>query len=278
MKRRQVKKNKLKQEFIKQLQSFAKSLNKYVSTTDNQWTIKGFIDIFENIYTITSDTKMISKIMEIHLFPKFIEFSKKYGYRLVFAEKQNRYPDITLISLGNDKIKFAVDLKTTYALDNEKCNGFTLGSHGEYFTNRKSKKNIQFPYGEYLGHYCLGIIYSRNIDSNIHNSKIYALKNLNNIPSVIGNFTFFANEKWRIASDKPGSGNTANIGSTKKINELLNGNGIFYKIFGEKGEKWFDDYWMNYGKITITDNKGNVKKITKLDEFLKYKNINRLIK
>ena len=55
-------------------------------------------------------------------------------------------------------MKFALDLKTTYRLqDNpEFFNGFTLGSHGEYFTDRKSKKNIQFPYGEDAGHFCLG--------------------------------------------------------------------------------------------------------------------------
>nr|WP_330216919.1 type II restriction endonuclease [Helicobacter pylori] len=40
------------------------------------------------------------------------------------------------------------------------CNGFTLGSHGEYFRNRTSTKNIQFPYSHYLAHTCLGILYT----------------------------------------------------------------------------------------------------------------------
>lgn len=267
---------KLKEEFLKQLQSFAKELYEYVSTQDNQWVIKGFIDVFKNIYTITSDTKIVSKVMEIHLFPKFLEFAKAHGYKMIFADKQNWYPDITFISKNKSKeqILFAVDLKTTYITKYEngrpyECNGFTLGSHGEYFINRKSKKNVQFPYGKYLGHYVLGILYERNHDTKTDETKKYGLEDLENIPSVIKNFIFFAHEKWRIASDKSGSGNTANIGSVRRIKELLGGKGIFWQYFGKEGEKWFDDYWMNYGRMIIKDDKtGETKKLTSLKEFL----------
>jgi len=272
-------KTKLKEEFLKQLQSFAKELNNYVSTRDKQWVIKGFIDVFKNIYTITSDTKIVSKVIEIHLFPKFLEFANKYGYKMIFADKQNWYPDITFISKRDKKLKFAVDLKTTYITKYKdglpyECNGFTLGSHGTYFIDRQSTKNIQFPYNAYLGHYVLGILYERNYYTKIDETTKYKLENLEKIPSVIKNFIFFAHEKWRIASDKSGSGNTANIGSVKIIKELLEGKGIFWQYFGEDGEKWFDDYWMNYGKITIKDDKtGQIKKITSLEEFLIFKGI-----
>lgn len=272
---------KLKEEFKRQLQLFAKKLYNYVSTQDNQWVIKGFIDVFKNIYTITNDTKVVSKIIEIHLFPKFLAFAKKYRYRMIFADKQNWYPDITFIFEKNNTIKFAVDLKTTYITKYKdgkpfECNGFTLGSHGAYFIDRESTKNIQFPYNEYLGHYVLGILYDRNHAIKIDETKIYELKELENIPSVIGNFVFFAHEKWQIASDKGGSGNTANIGSVKKIKELLEGKGIFWQYFGEKGEEWFDEYWMNYERITIKDPKtGKTKKMTSLEEFLRFKG-NRL--
>jgi len=37
------------------------------------------------------------------------------------------------------------------------------------------------------------------------------------------------------------------------------------------GEKWFDDYWMNYGKITIKTCAGKSKKLTKLSEYLEYR-------
>jgi hypothetical protein len=166
-------------------------------------------------------------------------------------------------------VKFAVDLKTTYRLpDNpDFCNGFTLGSHGEYFINRKSYKNIQFPYSEYLGHFCLGIIYSRANSEKNYQSETYRLEELQSITSVIGDFQFFVHEKWEIAGDYQGSSNTANIGSIVKISDILEGNGVFKKL----GEKWFDDFWMNYGKIQMTLPDGKVKKITSLKNYLVYR-------
>src|SRR5207237_9730193 len=41
------------------------------------------------------------------------------------------------------------------------------------------------------------------------------------IPSVVKDFQFFAQPKYRIASSRPGSGNTKNIGSVIKIEELV---------------------------------------------------------
>jgi len=264
-----INKEELKKEFHKQMNEFAQTLKKYVSDTENQWTIKGFIDIFQNIYSISADTKIVSKVLEIHLFPKFLEFARTNNYEIILAEHQNWYPDISFVSKSNSEIRFAVDLKTTYILDTypEFCNGFTLGSHGAYFVDRKSEKNIQFPYNEYVGHYCLGIIYSRTDLDRLEETKVYKLAELTEIPSVIRNFTFFACEKWTIASDKSGSGNTANIGSIQKLSDIIAGNGVFKNL----GEEWFDDYWMNYGKITIKDKDGKPKKITSLPEFLKYR-------
>lgn len=257
-------KDKIKADFLLKLQNFAKTLKTYVSTPDNQWTIKGFIDIFENIYTISADTKIISKILEIHLFSKFLAFANENNFDLVLAEKQNWYPDISFVSKSNSDIKFAVDLKTTYRLENNPafCNGFTLGSHGEYFINQNSTKNVQYPYNQYLGHYCLGIFYSRKVLTHSEATTIYGKVDLQNIPSAIADFEFFAQEKWKIASDKSGSGNTANIGSITCIADILQGNGIFAKL----GEEWFNEYWQNYGKILF---KG--KKITDLKTYLRFK-------
>ena len=55
-------------------------------------------------------------------------------------------------------------------------------------------------------------------------------------------FEFFVQEKWKIATDRPGSGNTKNIGSISKIEDLKNGNGLFAPF----GEAVFDDYWTHY--------------------------------
>ncbi|MFV0387531.1 MAG: EcoRV family type II restriction endonuclease [Pyrinomonadaceae bacterium] len=263
--------NDIKTDFLDKLKDFSTELTEYVSDKVGGWRVKGFIDIEKSIYTISSDTKIISKILEIQLFPKFKEFADQNGYEIVLAEMQNWYPDLSFVNKKNPKIKFAVDIKTTYRLDDYDgfCNGFTLGSHGEYFRNRTSTKNIQFPYSEYTSHICLGILYTRALSTDIDETKIFQLNKLDKITSVIKDLVFFAEEKWKISSDKGGSGNTANIGSIQFIDDILKGNGVFKNL----GEKVFDEYWINQGVLKVPDpNKsGNFKKLTKLTEFLEFK-------
>ena len=255
--------------FLAALRGLLENMRDEIKTSDGQWTVKGFIDVYRSVYTISSDTKIVSKILEIHLLPKLFAFAQESGYGIVLADHQNYYPDISFVKESNPDVKFAVDFKTTYRFNDypEFCNGFTLGSHGEYFTNRDSKKNIQFPYKEYAGHFCLGIIYSRTSENEIDETKIYQLKKLKSIVSVIRDFQFFVQEKWRIASDKSGSGNTANIGSIAKIDDIVAGNGMFSKL----GEEWFDDYWMNYDSITMKDSNGQTRRIRNLVDFVKYR-------
>ena len=258
-----------KSAFLESLRGLIESMNDDIRMDDGQWTVKGFIDVFRNIYTISSDTKIVSKILEIHLLPKLLSFAEKSGFVIVLADHQNYYPDISFVKTSDPDLKFAVDFKTTYRLTDSPdfCNGFTPGSHGEYFTNRNSTKNIQFPYREYAGHFCLGIIYSRNLDVNVDETKVFQLKDLQSIDSVIRDFQFFVQEKWTIASDKRGSGNTANIGSISKIHDIITGRGMF----SELGEDWFDDYWMNYGNITIKDSSGETRTIKNLVDFVRYR-------
>lgn len=285
-----------KNNFKMELKAFAEGLREHVSTETGEWTVKGFIDIYKNIYTISADTKIVSKILEIHIFPQLLQFADQIGYSIVLAEKQNWYPDLSFVKKDNEVVKFAVDLKTTYR-DPEfpgHVNGFTLGSHGTYFKDRRSTKNIQFPYADYLGHFCLGIIYTRtdfealseteifqvqeiqeeyeNSNDRIGERKVTTVKHLHAITSVIKNFDFFVAEKWEIASDHQGSANTANIGSITNIQDLKNTNGIFATL----GEEWFDEYWINHGTAsTIKD--GKTVKITKLKDFLEFKGRSDLI-
>jgi hypothetical protein len=281
-------KNKYKSDFKKELDKFADKLEKYVSTDNGDWTVKGFIDVYKNIYTISSDTKIVSKILEIHIFPQILQFADSIGYNIILAEKQNWYPDLTFVKKDNEEVKFALDIKTTFRR-NDKTAGFTLGSHGGYFKERDKDKNIQFPYNQYTGHYCLGVIYTRtDVSDDLAETEIYqvqelqeeyetpnkkvgersvtTVKNLKSITSVIKDFEFFAAEKWKIASDRQGSGNTANIGSVLDIEDLKNENGIFSKL----GEEWFDEYWINYGLATIVKD-GKPIKITSLKDFLEFK-------
>jgi len=257
------------------LSAFAPTLGQFIAR-GGEWTVKGFIDVFQNIYTISADTKVISEVLELHLFPHLYDFARSIGYSLEPATHQNWYPDLTFVNKENSEIKFAVDLKTTYTDASRPgfCNGFTLGSHGEYFINRDSSKNIQYPYSKYCAHYCLGIIYTRAQLAAEFEMRKYSIGELSDIPSVIKRFTFFAAEKWKIASDKGGSGNTANIGSIKSIPDILAGNGVFALA----GEEIFDDYWANFGKIQIETADGKRKPMTSFDEYIAYRGLDSDIK
>lgn len=294
---------------IKTNRSFEEKFNEFIpeltkaltvpNSTD--WTVKGFIDYYQNIYSISTDTKVVSKVIELMIFPKFLEFAQRNNLELKLSPHQNYYPDITFID--SDGEKYAVDLKSTYRATSTKVNGMTLGAFTGYFRNRTSSKNTLYPYGEYHKHYVFGIIYSRTDISKIEeyfsilkikltaklkktiidyinenttenwneikneiskdivltdkNKKIvdsylinetttYSLENFTEIQSVVKDFDFFIQEKWKIALDRPGSGNTKNIGSETEISKLKSGNGLFKRKFGSNGKKTFDDYWMNY--------------------------------
>jgi hypothetical protein len=259
-----------KQAFFDALTAFVGNLASRVCTPDGQWAVKGFIDAYRNVYSISSDTKITSKILEIHIFPMLLEFAEISGFDLVLAEHQNHYPDMSFVSRKDSAIKFAVDLKTTYRKPDKPylCNGFTLGSHGEYFRNRTSTKNIRFPYAEYDGHFCLGLIYDRAQAATIDETRMVAVDDIAGLASVMSNMQFFVAEKWRLASDRRGSGNTANIGSIEFIDDVIAGRGMFSQL----GEAWFDEYWMNYGQIQAPDGSGGFKAISKIVDFVAYKN------
>lgn len=225
-------------EFRVSLQSYFEEFRRTLATDAGDWVVKGFIDVYRNIYTISIDTKVVSKIMELMLFPIISQFATNNGYRMVLSEYQNHYPDITFIS--HDDTKFALDLKSTYRINSHQVNGFTLGAFTGYFRQRNSTKNITFPYNQYFAHFVLGVIYSRTKD--IDEKSIYTIDNLHDIVSVVRDFEILFQEKWKIASDQPGSGNTKNIGSVKEIKSLIEGSGPFAKL----GKDIFDDYWMNY--------------------------------
>jgi hypothetical protein len=176
------------------------------------------------------------------IFPIILKFSVENNYEIVLSGHQNHYPDITFIDKKSGE-KIALDLKSTYRIDDKKVNGMTLGAFTGYFRNRKSNKNITFPYNEYSKHYILGVIYSK-MEARDDETRIYQLKDLENIASVVRNFDFFVQEKWKIATDRPGSGNTKNIGSSTSISNLKEGKGVFTQH--PNGKDIFDDYWMYY--------------------------------
>jgi hypothetical protein len=73
------------EEFLRELQAHTESFAKAVATAEGEWIIKGFIDVYRRIYTISVDTKIVSKVLELLLFPMFVEFGKNEALKLNYA-------------------------------------------------------------------------------------------------------------------------------------------------------------------------------------------------
>ena len=109
-----------------------------LETKSGDWIVKGFVDINRNVYTVTNDTKVVSKIIEIILIPRLYAFAKRNGLTMELPSAQNYYPDLTF--KDNEGNLFAVDFKSSYYGEDGRVNGLTLGSYWGCFRNRDVKK------------------------------------------------------------------------------------------------------------------------------------------
>lgn len=253
------------EEFHGHLQAHAESFAKAVATNEGEWIVKGFIDVYKRIYTISVDTKLVSKVLELLLFPMFVEFAKTHELDIELSPQQNFYPDLTFKDRKTGRL-FAVDIKSTYRRSETDVNGMTLGAFTGYFRKRDTNKNTLYPYNRYSGHFVLGVIYSQCLDV-IDERKSFTLDDLPEIPSVIKDFSFFAQPKYRIATARPGSGNTKNIGSVTKIRDITNGEGPFFAL----GEAVYDDYWKFYLTRDMAKALDIERPYTNLKTYLEYK-------
>jgi hypothetical protein len=85
-------------DFREALLGYFSEIEKRVMTERGEWTVKGFIDVYQQIYSISLDTKVLSKVLEMLMFPVILQFAQDYGYELIPAAAQNHYPDFTLIA------------------------------------------------------------------------------------------------------------------------------------------------------------------------------------
>ena len=254
-----------REEILIRLQKEVEGYNRIIATDKGDWIVKGFIDIYKNIYTISIDTKVVSKVIELLLIPAFERFANQNDLILELPPQQNFYPDLTFISKESGE-RFAVDIKSTFKDAGNKIKSMTLGAFTGYFRNRESAKNTLYPYGSYSAHLVLGVIYSQN-QANQNEKVVYSLDELETIESVIRDFKFFVQPKYKIASASPGSGNTKNIGSINNIDKLINGEGVFSTL----GEEIYDDYWMYFLTKDMAKALEIPRPYTNLKSYLEYK-------
>lgn len=219
--------------------AFTNKMDKYKP----KFEVTGLLTRDDRIYPFGTDTKVLSTIFELLVRPFICEIADEHGLKIYEPEQQNYYPDFTLMKSKNDKAKIAIDVKTTYRdfrKDGTWRARFTLGSFASFMRN--GTKNIAFPYSEYVEHYIIGFIYTRVI--NVNDNYLYNLDNREKVPYSFKDVEWFIQEKYKIASDTPGSGNTENIGSitASSVEEFARGNGPFADL----GEDTFNDYWINF--------------------------------
>lgn len=225
---------------------FIKAFNEKIQAKNINWEVSALASSDGRIFSLGSDSKLIGRIFEIIAYNILQEIADENNFILQPSNRQTVYPDFTLMKDKCDTNKIAIDIKTTYRTF--KKNGkprdysFTLGSYASFMRN--GTKNIMYPYSQYEKHYVVGFIYTRNVEAD--EGKMYYIDQLEELPVPYKDVEVFVQEKYKIAGEKPGSGDTENIGSYKTCNMdyLIKGEGPFSVL----GLSVFDQYWSGYPK------------------------------
>ncbi len=217
------------------------SILRALETIENGYSLCGVVDRRGRVHPLGTDTKVLSALFEIVARQAVAAYAQFAGLILKEPEKQNHYPDFTLMKDEADQEKIALDVKTTYRRDTVSPYGFTLGSYTSYIRPETARKNIVYPYGDYKEHWVIGFVYLRVENRRNPGSAVYSFDELQDIPAPFSDVEVFMQEKWRIAGDRPGSGNTTNIGSIRgTTDDFRSGKGLF------ASEEEYLTYWQGY--------------------------------
>ena len=217
------------------------TIQKFLPQDESEWELVGLINKKNEIYPFGNDSKILGRLFEVMLKTYLTKAAAELEFSLGEPEKQTIYPDFFFIKPNGRRI--AIDVKTTYRKFTTSGNvskfGFTEGSFTSYMRN--GTKNIDGKYSDYDSHYIIGIVYTR--EENPTN----CIKNITELDTLVAAYhspEVFVQEKYRIAGDKKGSGNTDNIGTIKanRTEVFQYGAGPFSFL----GEDVFNLYWKNY--------------------------------
>lgn len=226
--------------------NFIQDLKVEIDILETDWNVLGLVDSNGKAYSLGTDTKLIGRMFEMLLAPAIKSFAERHNFQFSVPEGQNIYPDFIISYLDENGLTkyIAIDVKSTYLKRNAsgqyRKSKITLGSYNSFLRN--GTKNIVHNYSDYTHHFVVGFLYERNPES--IEGEIVDIEEVNNLSTPYHNTVFFIQEKHRLSGDKPGSGNTENIGSfsTNNFEYFLNGNGPFSAL----GKELFEHYWINY--------------------------------
>lgn len=221
--------------------NLASEFQRVLDESGVDFMVRGMLSQDDKVFPLGTDTKVLSTVFELYARPLIQDIADSFGLRVEEA-KQTIYPDFTLLTNPSSRDKIAIDVKTTYRRPQII---FTLGSYTSFLRN--NTKNILYPYNHYAEHWILGFVYTRE---DATNTDYYPLSERGSLSAPYSHVEWFAQEKYKIAGEQPGSGNTTNIGSirTTNIEDFRQGRGPFAAL----GEETFRDYWRNFGKTAAT--------------------------
>lgn len=220
---------------------FGEAFRARLDEHDLLYAVKGFVMADGSVYPLGTDTKVLSTVFEAVARPHVSAVAQTHGRTVKEARAQNYYPDFTILKNEGDREKIAVDVKTTYRDADDAKVSFTLGSYTSFIRPGRETKNIEYPYSEYAEHWIVGFIYKQA--QNELPALVRGLDELDCIPSPFENVDVFVREKWQIAGDSAGSGNTTNIGSIRgRLADFDSGDPLF------RTKEEFLDYWRGYGR------------------------------
>jgi hypothetical protein len=136
-----------------------------------------------------------------------------------------------------------------------------LGSYTSYLRN--NTKNISHPYHEYEEHWIVGYVYDRRPDATVG---IVALDQRGSIIPPVENVEVVVARKEWIASDRPGSGNTANIGSMFATVADLNAEQGTFSDFPDPRHA-FHEYWRHFETNRDASLAGRLRSYSNIAEF-----------
>lgn len=222
---------------------FKETLLAELDKLSDAYSVCGIVDKNGRVYPLGVDTKVLSTIFELVSRPAVYSAAKILGYECIEPKVQNHYPDFTFQKESELGGKIAIDVKTTYRRHDGDRFSYTLGGYTSFLREGNETKNIVFPFNQYTEHWIIGFVYNRVGTKKAQSEHLYSLDQLIDIPLPFNSVEFFVQEKWRISSDRAGSGNTTNIGSINgTIKDFREGTGPF------ESEAEFLKYWRSYGR------------------------------
>lgn len=236
------------------------ALTEEITRSSGMFDIAGLITSSGLVYPLGTDTKVLSTAFELALRPTITRVAENFDYEVEEPRSQNFYPDFTLKPHGSDDGFLAFDVKTTYRKNKSGTFSFTLGGYTSFIRANTPTKNIVHSFEKYISHYVVGFVYTRMLDGKSGEARVYDPADVGEVPLPFSDVDVFVREKWRIAGDVAGSGNTTNIGSiVGKIDDFRNGAGIF------KSEREFLNYWRSYGRTAATRNYTNINEFRNIN-------------